>query len=145
MLIIFFVISILNLNVFTMITNSKIMKGSQDFTLITRILIDLSFLIMILIIKTIIIINSNNNSSNHKLFKNNNVRYLKLVDLYKSSTKTQTSFLSRIKISLVNKTQTLTIMITKIRLDLMIMDFKGDFFLLKHINIISKIKKTNYR
>ena len=61
------------------------MKGSQDLTLIIRILIDLFFLIMILIIKIIITINSNNN---HKLFKNNNVRYKKFVDRYKSSTET---------------------------------------------------------
>ena len=142
MLIIFFVISILNLNVFTMITNSEIIKSSQDFTLMARILIDLSFLIIISIIKTIITINSNNNHCRHKLFKNNNVRYLKLVDLYKSSTKTQTSLLS--KINLVNKTQTLTAMTIKIRLNLTIMNFKGDL-LLKHINIISKIKKTSYR
>ena len=97
MFIIFFVISILN--VFIIITNS-IIRNSQDFTLIIRILIDFSFFIMILFIKTIITINSSSNS--HKIFKNNNVRYLKLVDLYKSSTKTQTSFLN--KINLVNKT-----------------------------------------
>ena len=109
----------------------------------TRILIDLSFLIIILVIKTIITISNNN--SNHKLFKNNNVYYLKLVDRYKLSTKTQTSLLSKIKINFINKTQTSTIMITKIRLNLTIMNFKGDSFLLKHINMISKIKKTNYR
>ena len=101
MLITFFVISILN--VFMMITNSEIMKNSQDLILIIRIFIDLSFLIIISIIKIIIIINNNNNSS-HKLFKNNNVRYLRLVDLYKLLTKTQTSFLSKIKINLINKT-----------------------------------------
>ena len=67
-----------------------------------RILIDLSFLMMISIIKMIITINNNNN--NHKLFKNNNVHYLKLVDRYKLSTKTQTSLLNRIKINLVNRT-----------------------------------------
>ena len=143
MLIIFFVISILNLNVFTMITNSEIIKNSQDFTLIIRILIDLSFLIMISIIKIIIIINNNNNYCRYKLLKNNNVRYLKLADLYKSSAETQTSLLSRI--NLVSKTQTLITMIIKIRLNFMIMNFKGDPFLLKHISIISKIKKMNYR
>ena len=106
MLIIFFVISILN--VFTMITNSKIIRDSQDLILIILILIDL-FFIIILIIKTIITINNNNNSnSNHKIFKNNNVYYLRLVDFYKLLTKTQTSLLSRI--NLINKTQTLTIM-----------------------------------
>ena len=108
----------------------------------TRILTDLSFFIMISIIKTIITINNNNN--NHKLFKSNNVRYQKFVDLYKSSAKTQTSLLSRI--NLVNKTQTLTtMMITKIRLNLTIMDFNGDPLLLKHINIMSEIKKTSYQ
>ena len=142
MLTIFFVISILNFNVFTMITNSKIIKRSQNLILIIRILIDLFFLMMISIIKIIITISSNSNS--HKLFKNNNVRYLKFVDFYKSSAKTQTSFLSRIKINLVNRTQTSTIMITEIRLNLTIMDFKGDSFLLKHISIMSKIKKTSY-
>ena len=126
-----------------MITNSKIIKNFQDFTLIIRILIDLSFLIIISIIKIIIIINNNNN--NHKLFKNNNVHYLKFVDYYKSLTKTQTSLLSRIKISLVNKTQTSIIITTKIRLNFTIMNFKDDPFLLKHISIMSKIKKTNYR
>ena len=105
----------------------------------TRILIDLSFLMMISIIKTIITFNSS-----HQLFKNNNVRYLKLVDLYKSSAKTQTSFLSRIKINFINKKQTSTIMITKIHLNLTIMNFNGDF-LLKHINMMLKIKKTIYR
>ena len=141
MLIIFFVISILN--VFMIITNSKIIRDSQDLILMIRILIDLSFLMMILIIKTIIIINNNNNYCRHKLFKNNNVRYLKLADLYKSLTKTQTSLLSRI--SLVNKTQTSTIMTIEIRLSLIIMNFKGDPFLLEHINMISKIKKMSYR
>ena len=126
-----------------MITNSEIMRDSQDLILITRIFINLFFLIIILIIKTIIII-SNNNNSNHKLLKNNNVRYLKLVDLYKSLMKTQTSFLSKIKINLINKTQTLTIIITEIRLNLIIMNFNDDL-LLKYINIMSKIKKTSYR
>ena len=100
---------------------------------------------MISIIKTIIIINNNNNNNNssHKLLKNNNVRYLRLVDFYKSSIKTQTSFLN--KINLVNKTQTLIIIIIiEIRLNFMIINFKGDL-LLKHINIISTVKKTNYR
>ena len=83
MLEILFVISILN--VFMIIIDS-IVRDSQNLTLMTRILIDLFFLIMIFI-KTIIKIN-NNNSSNHKLFKNNNVRYSKLVDLYKLLTKT---------------------------------------------------------
>ena len=141
MLIILFVISIFN--VFMIITNSKIMNDSQGFILITRILIDLFFFIMISIIKIIIIIN-NNSSSNCKLFKDNNVRYLRLVDLYKSLTKTQTSLLSKIKISLINKTQTLIIITTKIRLNLTIMNFNGDL-LSKHINIISKIKKTSYQ
>ena len=100
MLIILFVISILN--VFTMATNSKIIKNSQGLILMTRILTDFSFLIMILIIKTIITINNNRNNNNHKLLKNNNVRYLKLVDFYKSSTKSQMSLLN--KINLVNKT-----------------------------------------
>ena len=136
MLTILFVISIFN------VLDLEIMKGSQGFILITRILIDLSFLMMILIIRIIITINSNNN---HKLFKNNNVRYLKFADLYKSSIKTQTSLLSRIKINLVNRTQTSTTITTKIRLNLTIMNFKGDSFLLKHINIMSKIKKTSYR
>ena len=141
MLKILFIISIFN--VFTMTTNS-IIKSSQGFTLMARILIDLSFLIIILIIKTIITINNNNNSS-HKLLKNNNVRYSQFIDLYKSSAKTQTSFLNKIKINLVSKTQTSTIIITiKICLDLTIMNLKDDF-LLKHINIMSKIKKTNYR
>ena len=135
MLIILFVISIFN------VLNS-IIKGSQDFTLMTRILIDLFFLIMILIIKTIITISSNSSNSSHKLFKNNNVRYLKLVDFYKSLTKTQTNLLSRI--NLVNKTQTSTIMIINIRLGLTIMNFNDDL-LLKHINIMSKIKKTSYQ
>ena len=117
------------------------MKNSQGLTLMARILIDLFFLMMISTIKTIITFNSN---SNHQLFKNNNVRYLKLVDLYKSLTKTQTSLLSRIKISLVNKTQTSTIITTEIRLNLTIMNFNGDL-LLKHINIMLKIKKTIYR
>ena len=98
---------------------------------------------MILVIKTIIIISSNINS--HKLFKNNNVRYLKFVDLYKSSAKTQTSLLSRIRINLISRTQTLTTMATEIRLNLTIMNFKNDFFLLKHISIMSKIKKMSYR
>ena len=79
MLIILFVI----LNIFTMITNSKIIINSQDFTLIIRIFINFSFFIIILIIKIIIIINNN-----YKLFKNNNVRYLKFVNLYKSLAKT---------------------------------------------------------
>ena len=109
--------------------------------MITRIRIDLSFLIMISIIKTIITISSNNNNSSHTLFKNNNVDYLKFVDLYKSSAKTQTSLLNRIKINLVSKTQTSTNMIIKIRLNFTIMNFKGDL-LLKYINMISKIKKT---
>ena len=53
------------------------------------------------------------------------------------------SFLNRI--NLVNKTQMLTaIMIIKIRLDFTAMNFKGDF-LLKHISIMSKVKKTSYR
>ena len=108
-----------------------------------RILIDLFFLIMISIIKIIITINNNSNS--HKLLKNNNVRYLKLVNLYKSSAKTQTNLLSRIKINLVNKTQTSTAITIKIRLNLTIMNFKDDPFLLKHISIMSKIKKMNYR
>ena len=108
----------------------------------TRILIDLSFFMMILIIKTIITISSSNN--NHKLFKSNNVRYQELVNLCKSLAKTQTSLLSRI--NLVNKTQTLTaMMITKIRLNLTIMDFNGDPLLLKHINMMSKVKKTSYQ
>ena len=52
------------------------------------------------------------------------------------------SLLSRI--NLVNKTQTsTTIMITEIRLSFTIMNFNDDF-LLKHINIMSKIKKTIY-
>ena len=106
----------------------------------TRILTDLSFLMMISVIKTIIIINNNNN---HKLLKNNNVRYLKFVDLCKSSTETQTSLLNRI--NLVSKTQTLTaMMITEIRLGLTIMNFNGDL-LLEHINMMSKIKKTSYQ
>ena len=84
------------------VVNSKTTKNSQDFTLVIRILIDLSFFIMILIIRAIITFSNSNNS--HKLFKNNNVRYKKLVDLYKSSAETQTSFLSRIKINLVNRT-----------------------------------------
>ena len=135
MLTILFVISIFN------VLNSEIIKKSQGLTLIIRILIDLSFLIIISIIKIIITINNNNN--NHKLFKNNNVRYLKFVDLCKSLTKTQTSLLN--KINLVNKTQTSTIMmIIKIRLNLIIMNFNGDL-LLKHINIMSKIKKTSYQ
>ena len=134
MLTILFVISIFN--VFTIITNSEVIRDSQDFTLIIRILIDLSFFIIISIIRTIITINNNNNSNNHKIFKNNNVRYLKLVDLYKSSTKTQTSFLN--KINLVNKTQTSTIIIIKIRLNFTTMNLNGDF-LLKYINMISKI------
>ena len=100
MLTLLFAISILN--VFTMITNSKIMKNSQDFILITRILIDFSFLIMISIMKTIITINNNNNNNNHKLFKNNNVYYSRLIDFYKSSAKTQISLLN--KINLVSKT-----------------------------------------
>ena len=102
-----------------------------------RIFIDLSFFILISIIKTIITINNNN--SNHKLFKNNNVRYLRFVDFYKSSTETQMNILN--KINLINKTQTLTIMIIiKTRIDFTIINFNDDF-LLKHINIISKIKK----
>ena len=36
-------------------------------------------------------------------------------------------------------------MTIEIRLSFMIMNFKGDFFLLKHISIISKIKKMSYR
>ena len=136
MLKILFVISILN--VLTMITNS-ITKDLQDLILMTRILIDLSFLMMILVIKTIITINNNNNN-NHKLLKNNNFRYLKLVDRYKSSTKTQTSLLNKIKINLVSKTQTSIIITTKIRLNLTIMNLNDDL-LLKHINIMSKIKK----
>ena len=96
MLIILFVISIFN------VLNSKIITGLQDFILMIRILIDLSFLIIILIIKIIITINSNSSNSNHKLFKNNNVHYLKFVDIYKSLMKTQINLLS--KISLVNKT-----------------------------------------
>ena len=136
MLTIFSVISILN------VLNSKIIKKPQGLTLMTRILIDLSFLIIISIIKTIITINNNNNS--HKLLKSNNVRYQKLVDLCKSSTKTQTSLLSRI--NLVNKTQTSTAIITtKIRLNLTIMNSNGDPLLLKHINIMSKVKKTSYQ
>ena len=108
----------------------------------TRIFIDLSFLIIISVIKTIITINNSNNN-NYKLLKNNNVRYSKFVDLYKLLTKTQISVLN--KFNFVNKTQTLTIiMITKIRFDLIIMNFNGDL-LLKHINIISKVKKTSYR
>ena len=95
---------------------------------------------MISIIKTIITINNNN----HKLLKNNNIRYSRLVDLYKLLMKTQTSLLN--KINLVNKTQTLTvIIIIKIRLSLTIINFNDDPLLLKHINIISKNKKTNYR
>ena len=35
-------------------------------------------------------------------------------------------------------------MITKIRLNFIIINFNGDL-LLEHINIISKIKKTSYR
>ena len=136
MLTILFIISILN------VLNLEIMKRSQDFILVIRILIDLSFLMMISVIKIIITI-SNNNS--HKLFKNNNVRYLKFVDLYKLSTKTQTSLLNRIRINLVNKTQTSTTIIIEIRLNLTIMNFKDDPFLLKHINIMSKVKKTSYR
>ena len=47
--------------------------------------------------------------------------------------------------NLINKTQMLTfIIITEIRISFTIINFKDDF-LLKHINIISKIKKTNYR
>ena len=125
-----------------MITNS-IIKNSQNLTLMTRILIDLSFFMMILIIRIIITISSNNSSS-YTLFKNNNVRYLKFVDLYKLLTKTQTSLLSKIKINFVNKTQTLTIMITEIRLSLTILSFNDDL-LLKHINIILKVKKTSYQ
>ena len=98
MLIILFVI----LNVFMIITNSEIIMNSQNFTLMTRIFIDFSFFIMISIIKIIIIINNNSSNSNHKLFKNNNVRYLKFVNLYKSLMKTQMSFLN--KINLINKT-----------------------------------------
>ena len=149
MLIILFVISIFNvfkmliLNVFTTITHSKTIRDSQNLTLMTRNFIDLSFFIIISIIKTIITINNNNSNSSHKLFKNNNVHCLKLVDFYKLSTKTQTSFLN--KINLVNKTQTLTIIIiTEIRLNLTIINFNDDF-LLKYVNIISKIKKTSYR
>ena len=102
MLTIFFIISILN--VFTMLTNSKIIKDSQDLTLMIRIFINLFFLIMILIIKTIIIINNinDNNNSSYKLLKNNNVYYSNLVDFNKLLMKTQTNFLSRI--NLVNKT-----------------------------------------
>ena len=92
---------------------------------------------MISIIKTIITINNNNNS-NHKILKDNNVRYLKFVDFYKLLTKTQTSFLN--KINLVTKTQTSTIiLITKSRFNFIIMNFNDDL-LLKHINIMSKIK-----
>ena len=88
MLIILFVILILSLNVFTMTTNSEIIKGSQDFTLVARILIDLSFFIMISIIKIIITISNNSNHCRHKLFKNNNVHYLRFADLYKLSAET---------------------------------------------------------
>ena len=111
----------------------------------TRSFINFSFLIKISIIKTIIIINNNNNNSNsHKLLKNNNIYYLKFIDLYKPLMKTQTSLLN--KINLINKTQTSSIIITtKIRLNLIIMNFNDDPLLLKHINIMSTIKKTNYR
>ena len=126
-----------------MTTNSEIIRDSQDFILVIRIFINLFFLIMILLINIIITINNNNNSNNYKLFKNNNIRYLKLVDFYKSSTKTQTSFLN--KINLVNKTQTSTIiMIIKIRSNFTTINFNDDL-LLKHINIMLKIKKTNHR
>ena len=47
------------------------------------------------------IINKNNNR-NYKLFKDNNVRYLKFINFYKLSAKTQTRFLN--KINFVNKT-----------------------------------------
>ena len=135
MLTILFVILIFN------VLNSKTMKRSQGFILIIRILINLSFLIIISVIKTIIIINNNNNS--HKLFKSNNVHYQKLVNFYKLSTKTQMNLLNRI--ILVNKTQMLTIMIiTKVRLSFIIMNFNDDL-LLKHINIMSKVKKIIYR
>ena len=106
MLIILFVISIFN------VLNSEIIKSSQVFTLMTRIFIDLFFLIMISIIKIIIIINNNTNNSSYKLFKNNNVHYLRFVGFYKLLTKTQTNLLS--KINLINKTQTLIIMTIKI-------------------------------
>ena len=96
----------------------------------TRILIDLFFLIIISVIKTIITFNNNN----YKILKNNNFHYLKLVDFYKSLMKTQTNLLSRI--NLVNKTQTLTIMI---------INFNDDRLLLKYINIMSRIKKTSYQ
>ena len=98
------------------------MISSQNLILMIRIFINLSFFIIILIIKIIITINNNNNN-NHKLFKNNNVHYLKLVNFYKSLTKTQTSFLN--KINLINKTQTF-IMIIKIRSDFIITDFNND-------------------
>ena len=55
---------------------------------------------------------------------------------------TQTSLLS--KINLINKTQTLTIITIKIRLNLTIINFNGDL-LLKHINMMLKVKKTSYR
>ena len=68
-----------------------------------RILIDLSFFIMIPIIKTITTIDNNNsNNNNHKLFKNNNVYYSKFIDIHKSSAKTQMNLVN--KINLVNKT-----------------------------------------
>ena len=106
----------------------------------TRIFIDFFFLIMILVIK---IINNNNNNNSYNLFKNNNVRYLKFVDFYKSLMKTQRSFLS--KINFVDKTQTLTtIIIIEIRLNFTTMNFNDDL-LLKYINIMSKVKKTSYR
>ena len=86
------------LTTFLIITNSK-----TNLILEARIrIIDFFFLMIISIIRIIIIINNNNNNnSNHKLFKDNNVHYLKIVNLYKSLAKTQTSFLS--KINLVNK------------------------------------------
>ena len=134
MLTIFSVISIFNVL-------DSVIKDSQDFTLMTQIFIDLSFLMMISVIKIIITISSNSSIS-HKLFKNNNVRYQRFVDFCKSSAETQTNLLSRI--SLVSRTQTSTaMMVTEIRLDLTIMDFNDDL-LLKHINIMSKIKKTIY-
>ena len=51
------------------------------------------------------------------------------------------SFLN--KINFVNKTQ-IFMMIIEIRLNFIIMDFNGDLWL-KHINMMSKIKKMNYR
>ena len=120
MLIILFIFSIFN--VFTITTNSKIIINSQNLILITRIFIDFSFFMIILIIKTITTIN-NNNSSNYKLLKNNNVRYLKFINLYKSLAKTQTNLSN--KINFVNKTQTFTIII-KIRSNFTITNFNDD-------------------